>query len=113
MSIDEASTGLGSAAPRSVTPYSVSIPHTFGMATTSAYLRPGPTLLHETVGTIRPVQPVAGRLHERFQDPSRVNLRKATRAAVGVPAVFALFVVTGNTPSALFAAFGSFSALVF
>ena len=50
---------------------------------------------------------------DRFQDPNRVNLRKASRAALVVPAVFALLVVTGNTPSSLFAAFGSFSALVF
>ena len=50
---------------------------------------------------------------DRFQDPNRVNLRKASRAALVVPTVFALLVVTGNTPSSLFAAFGSFSALVF
>jgi uncharacterized membrane protein YccC len=48
-----------------------------------------------------------------FRDPSRVNLRKATRSAIVVPALFAVFVVTGNTSSALFVAFGSFSALVF
>jgi uncharacterized membrane protein YccC len=49
----------------------------------------------------------------RLKDPSRVNLRKATRSAIVVPALFGVFVVTGNTPSALFAAFGSFSAFVF
>jgi hypothetical protein len=38
MSIDEANTGLGSTAPRSVTPYSVSMPQTFGIATCAAYL---------------------------------------------------------------------------
>ena len=32
MSIDDASTGLGSAAPRRTTPYSVSIPHTLAIA---------------------------------------------------------------------------------
>ena len=48
-----------------------------------------------------------------FVDPARVNLRKAARATVVVPALFALLIVTGNTPSALFGAFGSFSALVF
>ncbi len=52
-------------------------------------------------------------LRTGLRDPSRVNLRKATRSALVVPALFAVFVVTGNTPSALFAAFGSFSALVF
>jgi uncharacterized membrane protein YccC len=50
---------------------------------------------------------------DRFRDPNRINLRKASRAALVVPAVFALLVLTGDTPSALFAAFGSFSALVF
>ncbi|HEU5307329.1 MAG TPA: hypothetical protein VFW97_08390, partial [Acidimicrobiia bacterium] len=49
----------------------------------------------------------------RLQDPHRVNLRKASRAAIVVPAVFALLVRTGNEPSALFGAFGSFAALVF
>lgn len=52
-------------------------------------------------------------LTDRFRDPHRVNLRKASRAALVVPSVFALLVVIGNTPSALFAAFGSFAALVF
>lgn len=56
-----------------------------------------------------PVRAFAGRL----QDPHRVNLRKASRAAIVVPAVFALLVRTGNEPSALFGAFGSFAALVF
>src|SRR5262245_5857422 len=37
MSIDDASTGLASAAPRNATPYSVSIPQTLGTATESAY----------------------------------------------------------------------------
>src|SRR6478736_5770222 len=36
---EEASTGLGSGAPRRDTPYSVSIPQTFGTATASAYRR--------------------------------------------------------------------------
>jgi uncharacterized membrane protein YccC len=55
------------------------------------------------------VQAITG----RFRDPNRVNLRKATRAAIVVPAVFVLLVVTGNESSALFGAFGSFAALVF
>jgi uncharacterized membrane protein YccC len=55
------------------------------------------------------VQPFKG----RFVDPNRVNLRKAARAAIVVPFVFAVLVVTDDAPSALFAAFGSFSALVF
>src|SRR5450631_4454533 len=37
---DEASTGFGSGAPRSATPYSVSIPQILGTATASAYRRP-------------------------------------------------------------------------
>jgi uncharacterized membrane protein YccC len=49
----------------------------------------------------------------RLHDPHRVNLRKASRAAVVVPGVFALLVITGDEHSALFAAFGSFAALVF
>jgi hypothetical protein len=55
-----------------------------------------------------PVRAFAGRL----QDPHRVNLRKASRAAIVVPAVFALM-STGNEPSALLSAFGSYAALVF
>ena len=46
--------------------------------------------------------------------PNRVNLRKAAPGRrSSCPRVFALLVVTGNTPSALFGAFGSFAALVF
>jgi hypothetical protein len=56
-----------------------------------------------------PVRAFAGRL----QDPHRVNLRKASRAAIVVPAVLALLMSTGNEPSALLSAFGSFAALVF
>src|SRR5260370_7718021 len=37
MRTDDARTGLGSGAPRSTTPYSVSVPHTFGTATGKAY----------------------------------------------------------------------------
>ena len=48
-----------------------------------------------------------------FEDPARVNLRKAERATIIVPVPFAVLVVTGNTPSALFGAFGSFAAIVF
>ena len=49
-----------------------------------------------------------------FVDPARVNLRKAARATLVVPFVFAvLVVVRATTPAALFAAFGSFAALVF
>src|SRR5690349_1312578 len=105
MSIDDARTGLGSAAPRSVTPYSVSIPHTFGMATASAYLRPGPTLFHDEVGTIRRVR--------AFQDPNRINLRKAGRAAIVLPLVLAVGVAVDNDAAALFASFGALAALVF
>ena len=47
MSIEEASTGLASAAPRSTTPYSVSMPHTLGTAITASLPAPhdgsGPT----------------------------------------------------------------------
>src|SRR5216684_8521281 len=39
MRTDDARTGLGSGAPRSTTPYSVSVPHTFGTATGKAYWR--------------------------------------------------------------------------
>jgi uncharacterized membrane protein YccC len=48
-----------------------------------------------------------------LRDPHRVNLRKAARACIVVPGVFAVFVVGGNSAAALFAAFGSFAALVF
>jgi uncharacterized membrane protein YccC len=48
-----------------------------------------------------------------LRDPNRVNLRKAARACIVVPGVFAVFVVAGNAAAALFAAFGSFAALVF
>jgi uncharacterized membrane protein YccC len=49
----------------------------------------------------------------RLRDPHRINLRKAGRAAIVVPAMFAAFVIAGDEPAALFAAFGSFAALVF
>lgn len=52
-------------------------------------------------------------LRVRFRDPNRINLRKAARALLVVPAVFAAFVVAGDSSAALFAAFGSFAALVF
>jgi len=39
MSMEDARTGFDSAAPRRVTPYSVSIPHTFGNAMVSGYRR--------------------------------------------------------------------------
>jgi uncharacterized membrane protein YccC len=48
-----------------------------------------------------------------FVDPARVNLRKAARATLVVPLVFAFLVVVGDTPSALFGSFGAFGALVF
>ena len=48
-----------------------------------------------------------------FVDPARVNLRKAARATLVVPFVFAVLVVVENNPAALFGAFGSFAALVF
>ncbi|HZP27950.1 MAG TPA: FUSC family protein [Acidimicrobiia bacterium] len=50
----------------------------------------------------------------QLHDPGRVNLRKASRAALVATGLFALAVeVIGNAPLALFAAFGSFAALVF
>ena len=49
----------------------------------------------------------------RLTDPNRVNLRKAARASLVVPTVFAIFVVAGNSAAALFGAFGAFAALVF
>jgi uncharacterized membrane protein YccC len=52
-------------------------------------------------------------LSAHFRDPHRINLRKAARACVVVPGVFAVFVVTDEPAAALFAAFGSFAALVF
>ena len=48
-----------------------------------------------------------------FVDPARVNLRKAARATLVVPFVFAVLVVVENDAAALFGAFGSFAALVF
>ncbi len=48
-----------------------------------------------------------------FHDPNRVSLRKAVRATLVVPGVFAVFVATGNSTAALFGSFGSFAALVF
>ncbi len=48
-----------------------------------------------------------------FVDPNRVNLRKALRAALVVSALFAALVALGDDSVALFAAFGSFAALVF
>jgi uncharacterized membrane protein YccC len=48
-----------------------------------------------------------------FQDPNRINLRKAARATLVVPGVFAVLVAAGNPASALFGAFGAFSAVVF
>ncbi len=107
MSIDEASTGLGSAAPRRVTPYSVSIPHTFGMATASAYLRLGPTLLHETVGTIRRCRSFAARAVPGSQ-PGQPAQGRPGRASSS-PWCFAVVVVTGNDAAALFASFGALS----
>jgi uncharacterized membrane protein YccC len=52
-------------------------------------------------------------LSAHFRDPHRINLRKAARACIVVPGVFAVFVVTNEPAAALFAAFGSFAALVF
>ena len=50
----------------------------------------------------------------RFRDPNRINLRKAGRAAIVAPALFAFALgVLDNDDLALFAAFGSFAALVF
>ena len=48
-----------------------------------------------------------------FVDPARVNLRKAARATLVVPLVFAFLVVVENAPAALFGSFGAFAALVF
>jgi uncharacterized membrane protein YccC len=48
-----------------------------------------------------------------FLDPARVNLRKAARATLVVPTVFAVLFAVGDTSAALFGAFGSFAALVF
>ncbi len=59
------------------------------------------------------MQSSVGRFTGHFTDPNRVNLRKAARACLVVPGVFAVFVVAGNSAAALFAAFGSFAALVF
>jgi uncharacterized membrane protein YccC len=55
------------------------------------------------------VQPFAG----RFQDPNRISLRKAGRAAIILPLVLAVGVATGNDAAALFASFGALAALVF
>jgi uncharacterized membrane protein YccC len=49
----------------------------------------------------------------RFRDPNRVNLRKAARAAIVVPALLAVLVATDHDAAALFASFGAFAALVF
>ena len=92
MSIDDARTGLGSAAPRSVTPYSVSIPQTFGMATGSAYLRPGPTLIHDgrsarSVGTIRWCGPS---LRARSRTPTGSTCARPDARRSSSPAVFAV-----------------------
>ena len=83
------------------------------MATASAYLRPGPTLLHETVGTIRRCSPsrVVSTSGSRIRAGSTCARRAGPRSSS--PVVFALFVVADNSTSALFASFGSFSALVF
>ena len=48
-----------------------------------------------------------------LHDPNRVNLRKAARATLVVPGVFATFVASGNDAAALFGSFGAFAALVF
>ena len=49
----------------------------------------------------------------RFQDPNRVNLRKAGRAAIVLPLVLAVGVAADNDAAALFASFGGLAALVF
>ena len=56
-----------------------------------------------------PVQAFAGRLEIRAGS----TCARPPEPRSSCPPLFALFVVTGNTPSALFAAFGSFAALVF
>jgi uncharacterized membrane protein YccC len=48
-----------------------------------------------------------------FVDPHRVNLRKAARATLVVTVLFAALVALGDDSVALYAAFGSFAALVF
>jgi uncharacterized membrane protein YccC len=66
-----------------------------------------------SIGTIPAVSEAESRTRPVFGDPDRVYLRKATRAAVVVTALFALVVTFADEPVALFAAFGSFAALVF
>jgi len=49
-----------------------------------------------------------------FTDPDRVNLRKAARAAIVTPALFAVLILGFDAEvTGLFAAFGSFAAVVF
>jgi hypothetical protein len=108
MSIEEASTGLASAAPRSATPYSVSIPQTLGTATRSAYPPPLPVLATAKAQVVAwngryRYWPVVTRSIWRppvASSPSPNNVRTNTMRSPFLPEIFAQssgFVVLGRS----------------